>query len=168
VPYEPKWPEFDQAVSLIASRTNRESDRAAVAEELVAAIRGFDVNVRWPDISADASIPTDWRWFGPILGTGAFRDVLVCRADIDRSWPLDGTTANVCGKDRPGRGPASMAAKIQGAAKELIETGIIPGRTMTWEKFREAICTALNVKPETRGFSLDSIQNAARPVLKDL
>ncbi len=84
MPYKAKWLEFNQAVDLIVGRENRAGELGAVAEELVDAIRDNSVHVKWP--IADAAPPTDWRWFGPILGTGRFKEVLVCRTDIERRW----------------------------------------------------------------------------------
>jgi hypothetical protein len=87
MPYEPLWLEFNQAVTFIAEREGRQIGE--VADELVTAIRDGNVKVKWTtDISSDCAPPTDWSWFGPILGTGAFQDILVCRSDLDRLWRL--------------------------------------------------------------------------------
>lgn len=63
-------------------------------------------------------------------------------------------------------GPMPTAEAIINAAKLIIAAGRIPGKTITWEKFREEICESLKVNPETRGYGLDTIQTAVRPLLK--
>jgi hypothetical protein len=89
-----KWLEFDRAVRLIAER--RHCMPFEAAEELVEAIRGGEVRAR--DSRTLGPAPNDWSWFGPILGTGVFLDILVCRADIDECWPeigLDASTGEI-------------------------------------------------------------------------
>jgi hypothetical protein len=125
LPYEAKWPEFNEAVNLIAGRENRENERSAVAEELVAAIRAGDVKVRWPVISPEAPIPSDWSWFGPILGTGAFKDVLVCRADVDRCWRMDGGSS-AADTGLPG------AAEADTPFEQVIYRTGLPGKPTSW------------------------------------
>jgi hypothetical protein len=66
-------------------------------------------------------------------------------------------------KARPG--PIPTADRIETAARELLAAGHVPAQTITWEQFRTELCKKLNVKPEQRGYSLDTIQAAVRPLL---
>ncbi len=63
------------------------------------------------------------------------------------------------------RGPKATAEAIKNAAEPMICAGCVPGKTMAWERFREKICCKLKVKPETRGYGLDTVQNAVRPLI---
>ena len=49
----------------------------------------------------------------------------------------------------------------------LIREDRVPGETVPWEQFQELLCEKLKVKPGTRGYGLDTIQNALRPILKE-
>jgi hypothetical protein len=65
------------------------------------------------------------------------------------------------------RGPKPTGEAIKNAAEPIIRAGCVPGKTITWERFREKICCKLKVRPETRGYGLDTIQKSIRPLLKD-
>jgi hypothetical protein len=62
-------------------------------------------------------------------------------------------------------GPTPTAAKIRKAGKALMKEGHVPGETVQWERFRDLLCKRLGVKPETRGYGLDTTQEAMRPIL---
>jgi hypothetical protein len=66
-------------------------------------------------------------------------------------------------KARPG--PIPTRDGIETAAKALIAAERVPARTITWKQFRMELCKFLNVKPEQRGYSLDTIQTVVRPLL---
>jgi len=66
-------------------------------------------------------------------------------------------------KSRPG--PISTGSSIQTAAERLFALGRVPGRTITWKKFQAALCREVGVKTDQRGYSLDTIQAAVRPLL---
>jgi hypothetical protein len=62
-------------------------------------------------------------------------------------------------------GPRSTADKIRDAGGALIADGHVPGETVPWGEFVELLWNKAGVKPETRGYGLDTIQNALRPIL---
>jgi len=64
------------------------------------------------------------------------------------------------------RGPIPKTGKITEAAKALIAEGHVPAETTSWGRFTEMLCTKLGVKPESRGYSIDSIQKSVRPLLE--
>jgi hypothetical protein len=64
------------------------------------------------------------------------------------------------------RGPTSTAEKIREAGAALIADGCVPVETTPWERFRELLCERLGVTPQTRGYGLDTIQNALRSTLE--
>jgi hypothetical protein len=68
-------------------------------------------------------------------------------------------------RHRPG--PKSTADRIREAGKALMKEGSVPGETVLWERFGERLCRKLGVEPGTRGYGLDTIQNALRPFLKE-
>jgi hypothetical protein len=63
------------------------------------------------------------------------------------------------------RGPSSTAPLITRAAQTLVAAGKVPGKTITWKKFQAELCRSLNVAKGQRGYSIDSIQKAVRPLL---
>jgi hypothetical protein len=67
----------------------------------------------------------------------------------------------------PRRGPPSTQSKIEAAAKKLMDEGHVPVETLSWEEFRVMICKEIGVSPDDRGFGLDTIQNAVRPLLEE-
>jgi hypothetical protein len=76
------------------------------------------------------------------------------------------STRKPTGNSRRARpGPIPTADRIETAARELLAAGHVPAQTITWEQFRTELCKKLNVKPEQRGYSLDTIQDAVRPLL---
>ena len=72
------------------------------------------------------------------------------------------TTSNP-GKARPG--PTPTAGSIKNAAEALLAAGRVPAKSITWEQFRTELCRNLKVRPEQRGYSLDTIQAVVRPLL---
>jgi hypothetical protein len=96
--------------------------------------------------------------FGPaIAGLLAARPIQRNRERISRA---------IRPKRRPG--PTATARGIQIAAQRLFTAGEIPGRTITWKRFHVAICKEIGVNTDQRGYSLDTIQAAVRPLLKQL
>src|SRR5271163_3554319 len=63
------------------------------AGEALVALRRDDKLTVWDSRTLEIA-PSDWSWFGRILGTGAFREMLVSRADIDR-WLAGRDVPNV-------------------------------------------------------------------------
>lgn len=63
-------------------------------------------------------------------------------------------------------GPTPTADKIKEAGQILIADGYVPPETVPWQQFQVMLCQKLGIRPETRGYSLDSIQNALRPLLQ--
>jgi hypothetical protein len=63
------------------------------------------------------------------------------------------------------RGPAPTKEKIQIVAKSLFASGLIPPDTITWKAFQVALCKELGVTTSQRGYSLDTIEAAVRPLL---
>lgn len=113
-------------------------------------------------------------------GYPAFYDVLLSGAALmaARQAALEASRPGM--RDRslksapaPGRartkrpGPIPTAEAIVNAARQIIAAGRIPGKPVKWEQFREEICKSLKVRPETRGYGLDTIQLAVRPLLKN-
>jgi len=68
-------------------------------------------------------------------------------------------------KARPG--PIPTANLIIPAAKKLLKVGRRPPDTVTWKQFRIDLCVSLGVRIEQRGFGLDTIQKAVRPLLQN-
>jgi hypothetical protein len=66
-------------------------------------------------------------------------------------------------KSRPG--PVSTRDAIQKAAQPLINKRRIPGKTIPWQTFEVEICGVLKQPPGTRGYKIDTIQAAVRPLL---
>jgi hypothetical protein len=64
------------------------------------------------------------------------------------------------------RGPIATADKIRVAGRALIAEGYVPPETIMWDRFRKLLCDRIGVNPETRGYGLDTIQKALRPILK--
>jgi hypothetical protein len=64
------------------------------------------------------------------------------------------------------RGPSPTGPRIVAVAQALLAAGKVPGKTISWKKFRSEVCRGLKVPENQRGFSLESIQNAVRPLLK--
>jgi hypothetical protein len=63
------------------------------------------------------------------------------------------------------RGPVPTADKIRDAARPLIANSCIPAKTISWDQFHIKVCSILDVKPTDRGYGLDTIQRAVRPLL---
>jgi hypothetical protein len=75
-------------------------------------------------------------------------------------------------ESRPSRkthpGPIATANKIRAGAEHLLASGQTPGSTMTWRKFQTELCKELGVKPDDRGYGIDTIQAAVRPLLRQI
>jgi hypothetical protein len=63
-------------------------------------------------------------------------------------------------------GPSPTADKIKEAGQALIDEGHMPPETVPWKQFQKMLCQKLRIQPGARGYSLDSIQNALRPLLQ--
>jgi hypothetical protein len=63
-------------------------------------------------------------------------------------------------------GPSPTTDRIKEAGQTLIDEGHVPPETVPWERFGEMLCKKLGIAPGTRGYSLDSIQSAMRPLLQ--
>ena len=63
-------------------------------------------------------------------------------------------------------GPIPTADKIRQAGKTLIVAGHVPLETIFWARFQEKLCAELGVKPKSRGYSIDTIRKALRPILE--
>jgi hypothetical protein len=63
------------------------------------------------------------------------------------------------------RGPSPTSPHIQAAAKRLLDAGHIPCKTIQWEPFHFMLCEALGLKTTDRGYRLNTVQNAVRPLI---
>jgi len=63
-------------------------------------------------------------------------------------------------------GPSPTVDRIKEAGQTLIDEGHVPSETVPWERFGVMLCRKLGIGPKTRGYSLDSIQKAMRPLLQ--
>lgn len=63
-------------------------------------------------------------------------------------------------------GPTPTADNIKEAGQTLINEGYVPAETVPWKQFEMMLCQKLRIEPGARGYSLDSIQNALRPLLQ--
>jgi hypothetical protein len=63
-------------------------------------------------------------------------------------------------------GPTPTADNIKEAGQTLIDEGYVPAETVPWKQFEMMLCQKLRIEPGARGYSLDSIQNALRPLLQ--
>jgi hypothetical protein len=43
----------------------------------------------------------------------------------------------------------------------------VPPDTIPWAEFETKLCAEIGVKPDTRGYKLDTIQNAVRPLIEE-
>jgi hypothetical protein len=66
---------------------------------------------------------------------------------------------------KPRPGPIPTANNIQTAAKRLFASGRVPNGTVTWKQFQTELCKEIGVKADQRGYGLDTIQAAVRPLL---
>jgi hypothetical protein len=64
------------------------------------------------------------------------------------------------------RGPEPTKSKIVDAARRLIARNRTPTTCGTWEEFRRELCVELGVDKNTRGYQLDTVQNAVHALLK--
>jgi hypothetical protein len=64
-------------------------------------------------------------------------------------------------------GPMPTADKIRTAGKALIDEGQVPVETIPWADFRPLLCNKLGVTPGTRGYGLDTVQDALRSLLAE-
>jgi hypothetical protein len=67
-------------------------------------------------------------------------------------------------RTRPG--PIPTAPRIIKAAESLLASGKVPGKMTSWKEFRSEVCQFLKVPESQRGYSLDSVRNAVRPLLQ--
>jgi hypothetical protein len=100
----------------------------------------------------------------PNLTGSGFQDGSNVTADNEIK-PAAPATVPSPGKKRPG--PKPTAGGIVNAAVPILAAGRVPGKTVTWETFREEICKTLGVKPETRGYGLDTLQKSVRPLINN-
>ena len=85
-----------------------------------------------------------------------------------RPQESDATETPTPGRRMPRPGPISTANIIQTAAERVLALGQVPGRTIKWKEFQTVLCKEIGVKIDQRGYSLDSIQAAVRPLLRQL
>jgi hypothetical protein len=69
-------------------------------------------------------------------------------------------------QERERRGPEPTKSKIVDAAKRLIARDRTPTTCGSWENFRRELCAELGVDKDSRGYQLDTVQNAVRPLLR--
>lgn len=77
--------------------------------------------------------------------------------------PINSLSANLNTKRR---GPVPTKSTIVDAARRLIARNRTPTTCGTWEDFRRELCAELGVDKNTRGYQLDTVQNAVQPLLK--
>jgi hypothetical protein len=120
-------------------------------------------------LRGDGAVLDDWT--GYRRTKPRWRKLWLLKERVENQWPPKT-------KNRPlrefglfssakRRGPASAKQTIVEAASRLIEKGRTPINCGTWEAFRRELCREIRVPPNSRGYQLDTIQNAVRPLLKE-
>jgi len=65
------------------------------------------------------------------------------------------------------RGPEPTKDKIITDGERLFGEGQVPPDTIPWKQFAIELCTNIGVNPDTRGYGLDTIQKALRPLIEE-
>jgi hypothetical protein len=105
------------------------------------------------------------RFFGARVHLPSLVDALAAVGYIVADIEPDPTHSQRRRRAKRRSGPTPTADKIRKAGEALMKEGHVPAETVQWEQFRKLLCNELGVKVGARGYSVDTIQAALRPIL---
>jgi hypothetical protein len=129
-------------------------------------------------LKGNGTVLDNWTEYGRTkAGKPRWRKLLFLRERVKKQWPSNaqprspeqkplGDPKVVPFDQKKQKGPIATKPKIVDAAKPLINRGRTPSSCGTWEKFRRELCHEAGVVRTSRGWQLDTVQNAVRPLLK--
>jgi hypothetical protein len=127
-------------------------------------------------LKGDGTVLDNWTEYGRTKsGNPRWRKPLFLREAVTNLWPLTpkdvspgnleikaSSESKVVSFARAQKGPIPNKQNIISAAERLRNKGKTRQSYNTWPEYQAAICSEAGVKPNTRGWGLDTIQNALK------